>query len=552
MQQHFQAKTLATLVAGLCAALAQAQALPDAGAIVRDTTPPKINEAPRNNVTLPQIDASRATSTDTTPIHINQVRVDGATVFQAKDLEALVADLTQGDKTLGQLQEGIARITDKYRTAGYFLARAYIPQQDLKGGVLTILVMEGIYDSLAVENTSKLSTETVRKYLSVVQSGSVVSQANFDRALLILNNVPGIDSVNSRVEPGSKPGTTAVIVTTKPEAAFSGQIGLDNNGQVNTGRNRVTANVNANNALGLGERFNAQAMITSDKLYFGDLGVQLPLGYNGLVTNLDVGRTQYSLGGAYAALNAYGYGDSAKWALRYPLLRSLATSLYVSGGLEYRKLYDAVDATSTDSDKHLRVANVALNLEAQDGANGFNQASVMVYHGDLTIVTPSVLAIDQAGALTNGGYSKLTWSAARTQALANNFSLIVQGHGQFARQNLDSSEKFGIGGPGAVRAYPIGEAAGDRGYVASAELRYGVNANLAVGAFYDAGAVTVNAQPYLATPNSRSLAGAGLGLYGNYQAWSGSASLAWRTVGGPDQSQADKTPTLWLQAVYRF
>jgi hypothetical protein len=50
--------------------------------------------------------------------------------------------------------------------------------------------------------------------------------------------------------------------------------------------------------------------------------------------------------------------------------------------------------------------------------------------------------------------------------------MAVKLRGQWADTNLTSSEKFSLGGNDAVRAYPTGEAPGDRGWLATAELRY--------------------------------------------------------------------------------
>ena len=43
---------------------------------------------------------------------------------------------------------------------------------------------------------------------------------------------------------------------------------------------------------------------------------------------------------------------------------------------------------------------------------------------------------------------------------------------QWSANSLDSSEKMPITGPFAVRAYPTGEASGDRAWLATAELRW--------------------------------------------------------------------------------
>ena len=62
----------------------------------------------------------------------------------------------------------------------------------------------------------------------------------------------------------------------------------------------------------------------------------------------------------------------------------------------------------------------------------------------------------------------------RLQALPAGFSLNLQWRGQWTNNNLDSSEKFSLGGPYGVRAYATAEAMGDRGWLGSVELRYAV------------------------------------------------------------------------------
>ena len=90
---------------------------------------------------------------------------------------------------------------------------------------------------------------------------------------------------------------------------------------------------------------------------------------------------------------------------------------------------------------------------------------------------------------------------------------------QLASQNLDSSEKFTLGGIGGVRAYPSGEASGDEGRKVSFDLKYkpgGSPINLfnemQFGVFYDYG----NIKQYkdllnisMTTPNKYSLKGWG-------------------------------------------
>ena len=71
------------------------------------------------------------------------------------------------------------------------------------------------------------------------------------------------------------------------------------------------------------------------------------------------------------------------------------------------------------------------------------------------------------------------WTTLAPELLANlaagifilPFFLFSATAGQLADKNLDTAEKFYLGGPGGVRAYPQGEATGDQGYRLSGELR---------------------------------------------------------------------------------
>jgi hemolysin activation/secretion protein len=86
-----------------------------------------------------------------------------------------------------------------------------------------------------------------------------------------------------------------------------------------------------------------------------------------------------------------------------------------------------------------------------------------------------------------------------------------------ANKNLDSSEKFVLGGPQGVRAYPTGEASGDEGWLLNLEWRQELNNEWRVVGFVDHGQITLHNTPWAnwnaATPNLSnrySLSGAGV------------------------------------------
>src|SRR6218665_1354179 len=119
-------------------ALAQtAGSIPNAGQTLRDLqrTPPPA-EQPAPTLTLPaEVDRK---PDDTTRFVVREVRLQGNRRVTTPELEALVADLVGPAVSLADVRQGTRRITAVYRARGYLLARAYVPAQEMKDGLLRI------------------------------------------------------------------------------------------------------------------------------------------------------------------------------------------------------------------------------------------------------------------------------------------------------------------------------------------------------------------------------------------------------------------------------
>ena len=70
--------------------------------------------------------------------------------------------------------------------------------------------------------------------------------------------------------------------------------------------------------------------------------------------------------------------------------------------------------------------------------------------------------------------------------------------------------------------------------------------------FYDAGGVSINHRPYIAGTNQRRLSGYGIGLATSLDAFSVSATLAWRGGSAAPTSERDKSPRLWVQGTWSY
>jgi hemolysin activation/secretion protein len=86
-------------------------------------------------------------------------------------------------------------------------------------------------------------------------------------------------------------------------------------------------------------------------------------------------------------------------------------------------------------------------------------------------------------------------------------------------------------------------------------LRHSFTDKLQGLAFYDAGTVHINRQPYNKDPNIRSLAGAGLGINADWLGMQIKSALAWRTRGGAalaEPTSVNRNPRLWVQVGRQF
>ena len=132
-----------------------------------------------------------------------------------------------------------------------------------------------------------------------------------------------------------------------------------------------------------------------------------------------------------------------------------------------------------------------------------------------------------------------------------NNTLYLAVSGQWANDNLDSSQKMIVGGPYTVRAYDSGAISGDMGYLGTVEFQH--NLRSAYGqwqeiAFIDSAHVRVNKTSWIAGLNSASLSGAGVGInWTGPKQWDIKAAIA-TPIGSTPALVADTQSTrAWIE-----
>lgn len=466
-------------------------------------------------------------------------------------LQALLADQLSHEHSLYELKKLAARITSYYRAQGYAVARAYLPTQEIKDGVVLINIIEGRIDKQQVKNNARLNDARAESYFDNIKNNDVIKTEAIDRSLLILQDTPGVGAARAVLQPGASVGTSELIIELDEAEPYSANVNLDNYGNRYTGEYRLGGTFNLNSPLNIGDQLTVSALSTGDKLNYGRIAYQLPVGSSGLRVGAAYFEAHYKLGREFKKLDADGKAQSGSIFAIYPFIRSQQTNLNGVLSLEQKALSDEVNATNSQSDKRIKLANVGVLGSHHDNlaGGGIWGAELSMIHGSLDIQTDAIRQLDDASANTDGRYTRWTYSLSRLQRITDNNQLAITLSGQQASKNLDSSEKFSLGGINGVRAYPQGEAVGDEGSLAKLELRHSFSPTLQGIAFYDVGEVTVSRNRYSNANNHRQVSGAGLGVNAELAGFKVKSSLAWRTSTTPDSIpvSARNNPTAWIQ-----
>lgn len=497
-------------------------------------------------------------ASDNVKIVVNALRVTGQTLYSEAELIAITG-FRPGELTLGELRAMATKIADFYHLQGYFVAQAYLPAQDIKNETVSIAVLEGYYGKVTLRNQSRLSDARANGLLDGLEAGDIIASGPLENRLLLLSDVPGVN-VRSTLVPGETVGTSDLIVDLTPGRSVSGSVEADNAGNRYTGEYRVGATVNVNNITGDGDVASLRVLTSGRGLKYGRASYQRPFGK--ATVGVAYTALEYRLGKEFKSLGAHGTARIASVYGSYPFIRSRNTNLYGVAGFDAKTFQDKVDLTGTTTDKKVNVGWLGIQGNHRDrvGGGGTTSYSLTHYIGDLDIETPAALSADAATARANGHYQKLAFHAARSQRVTDRVSLYGAIYGQLASKNLDISEKMGLGGPYAVRAYPVGEAYADQGYVANLEARLllpkfyeRMPGQMHLVGFVDAGHVTINKNPWTTGDNNRTLSGAGVGLtWEDYNNFSVKTYWAHKLGNEAATSAPDKDGRFWVQLIKYF
>lgn len=521
MKRQLTMVYLAAASAASVPGLALSQAIPDAGAIMRETEQLRRPDVPALSPrAVPQ--APVKPDPDALSFVVKQFNLTGVNLVPEADVQAVLKPWLDRPITFEELERALNAISELYQKDGWYV-RPQLPAQDIVGGTVTINVIEGKLGEVdpGISEDMPLSAERIKNFITARQSkGDPLSMGDLSRAITILNEQPGV-SAQAALAPSLEEGSSDVIIETTRLPALSGSLQADNWGAKSTGYYRATGNANWNNPFGIGDQLQANVMGSEGTIY-GRLGYTFPVGYDGWRLGASVSALYYKLLGSFAELNNTGTADTFSLSATYPLIRQTTSNATISitgSDSHYENKYRLGEDRLKLSK---RVTTVALGITG-DEADDYFGGGFSVYGLTLTSGYANLGdgLNDRGLANSVGSFATLGGNGGRLQRLTDSTSLWLSFSGQWASQNLDSSQKFSLGGPQGVRAYPVYEGTGDQGWLGTVEARWDFFEGAQASLFYDIGWIQqLNSTAHL---NQAELEGMGPNTY-YLSGWGGALS----------------------------
>lgn len=403
-----------------------------------------------------------------------EYRVEGNTLLDRRSIETAVYPQLGPQRRVADVNEAAANLERAFRDAGYPTIYVEVPEQDVKGGVVTLRVTEGRVGRVRVEGARYFTPSGIREMVASVAPGEVLHIPTMQAELNAVNAQSPDLKVTPVLKPGKTPGSVDVDLKVKDSSPLHGSIDVNNYNSVNTTESRVSASLSYDNLWQRQHSFSMQYQISPQDtdevkvLAATYIAPWFDTGNRLAIYAIDSKSDVASLGDVSVIGNGKIYG--ARFVVPFPSNRDYVHSLSI--GADYKD-YDEIirldpsNALQTPIDYALWTAQYnATSFTAHSQA----QYSVAANVGIRGVGNSDDEFVDKRNK-SHANFAYIRATIDRTDVLPANWQLLTSLHGQVSDSPLINNEQFGIGGSRSVRGYYESQALGDNGYSLGFELR---------------------------------------------------------------------------------
>ncbi len=446
--------------------------IPEASQQIAEADPRIAEEKPQKAEAVPQAGDADAEARDSDQnesetVLIKAITFTGNTVIATGTLESVTEEFKNQELMLDEIKSIADSVTMAYQELGYILAKAYVPEQEIKDGVLKIRIVEGNVGKLKVAGNKYYHERVLKRYFQPQMKHGVIRESLLERGLLLTKEVP---SVETRVvlRRGEKPGTADMLLDTEDSVAL--KLGLDYNnfGHRLTGSDRYGTRIEFTDPW-WGSTLSLRGVTGNDPddSKLGGVGLAVPVSPYGTKVMFNYMNGNYLVGQELADLGMEGMTRIYGTSLYQPLIKTGSMSLSATGRFERKYSKSFIDGDVSTLDK-MNVYGLTIEFENLDRFLGKNIGIFDYSHG--RILQKHDISLSRTPADIRFDIVRI--DVARIQKLYGYTNLMVRASGQICSDRLVSIEEKVLGGYGSVRGHEQSLFMGDSGYTLTGELMF--------------------------------------------------------------------------------
>lgn len=401
---------------------------------------------------------------------IDSVKFTGNTVISSRMLRKSVKEFMGKELSMKEIYEMCQAVQAKYAERGYFLARAFVPAQEVSDHTLTIEIIEGKLGHVSVVGNEHYSASFIARHFAKYQ-GKPINYDQILRALLLLDENSDLD-VGAVFKKGTEFGTADLIVRVSDNRPLHIMLDHNNYGSDHTSDHRTGARFDWGNLLLDGDMLTITEVVGSplSSLNFTNALYHIPIYTYGSSMDFsylfadfktkEVDRVRYT-GRSHIA--------TARFNQALQRTRKLNTDIFTT--FDFKQIRNFGNGIESSYDK-LRVLTAGGQMDYIDGWKGRNLFLISGGWGIPSIMGGNGVKSPSSSRVQGGGrFVKLNGGWKRLQKLPFECFLLINAQMQYAFDKLPLPEQIYIGGIDNVRGYQLAAGIGDHGLFGTVELR---------------------------------------------------------------------------------
>jgi hemolysin activation/secretion protein len=190
-----------------------------------------------------------AAENSTDGVFVSAIRIEGAAVIEPAALSQITNQFAGRNLFIEDLIDLTSQITAHYVEAGYITSGAYLPDQSIANGVLSINVVEGVLSDIAIDNGGRYSAGYIERAVRS-ELTEPFNIRNLQDALLKLENDPRIETIKGQVRPTSARGSAILDLAVAESDPLSFTLSTNNYLSPSIGSEQVQFSMSHLNLLG--------------------------------------------------------------------------------------------------------------------------------------------------------------------------------------------------------------------------------------------------------------------------------------------------------------